>query len=292
MALSAVELDGLGVRMLADYDAGRPNALFAEHDRDWLTLEDAYALQRTVAALRRARGERCLGYKVGCISPVIQKQLGLHQPVRGYLWASERHESGCGLEPARYVHLAIEGEMALQLRGVPSSRTREEEILDCIERCFPVLELHQAIFRGNVPTCQELVAGNAMHAGFVMPSGAAPAGAAAAVRPAFDQARGGEIRIELDGQLVEARSVDELPGGLLGSLRWLVTSLEQDQETLPPDALVLTGSPGRLLPVRPGMKVAVHGAGQQVEIFIRPSAPPPPDGTERTTNPSAPPRAF
>jgi 2-keto-4-pentenoate hydratase len=282
MALSAVELNVLAGRMLADYDAGRPNALFAEHDRDWLTLGDAYALQCAVAALRRARGERGVGYKVGCISPVIQKQLGLHQPVRGYLWASEQHESGYCLEPARYVHLAIEGEMALQLRGVPSNRMPQEELFDSIKRCFPVLELHQAIFRGNVPTCQELVAGNAMHAGFVVPAGAAPADPAAAVGPTFDQLRCGEIRIELDGQLVEATSIDELPGGLLGSLRWLIASLEQDHETLPPDALVLTGSPGRLIPVRPGMKVAVHGAGQQVEILIRPDAPPQPEGTERT----------
>jgi 2-keto-4-pentenoate hydratase len=260
--------------MLADYDAGRPNALFAERDRDWLTLEDAYALQRAVAALRRARGERCLGYKVGCVSPTIQKQLGLHQPVRGYLWASERHESGTCLKADRYVHLAIEGELALQLRHVPSSRMREEELLGCIERCFPVLELHQAVFRGPVPTSQELVAGNAMHAGFVVPAGGALAGPATTVERDVDQLLCGEIRVELDGQSVETGFVNELPGGPLGSLRWLVTVLEQDRQTLRPDALVLTGSPGRLLPVRPGMKVTAHGAGQQAEILILPAAKP------------------
>jgi 2-keto-4-pentenoate hydratase len=256
--------------MLADYDAGQPNALFAERDRDWLRLEDAYALQRAVAALRRARGERCVGYKVGCVSPAIQKQFGLHQPVRGYLWASERHESGSCLEAAGYVHLAIEGELALQLRGTPSSRACEENLFECIERCFPVLELHNAVFRGPVPTIQELVAGNAMHAGFVVPPGEAHP--VTAVRHTFDPLRCGEIRVELDGQPVETKSIKELPRGPLGSLRWLVTSVEHDRELLPPDALVLTGSPGRLIPVRPGTKVTVYGAGQKVEMLIRPSA--------------------
>ena len=281
MPLSAAELRSVAVRMLADYDAGRPNALFAERDRDWVTMEDAYAVQRAVAALRQARGERCVGYKVGCVSPAIQRQLGLHQPVRGYLWASERHESGTFLEHARYVHLAIEGELALQLRAAPSSGTRGQDLLDCIERWFPVLELHQAVFRGCIPTSQELVAGNAMHAGFVVPTGGASASIATAVGHAFDQLRCPEIRVELDGQPVETRSVDELPGGPLGSLRWLVSSLEQDHQRLPPDALVLTGSPNRLLRVVPGMKVAVNGAGQQVEILIGPCAPPPPEGKER-----------
>ncbi len=282
MPVSTAELRCLAVRMLADYDAGQPNALFAERDRDWLRLEDAYALQRAVAALRRARGERCVGYKVGCVSPAIQKQLGLRQPVRGYLWASERYQSGACLEPARYVHLAIEGELALQLCRVPSSRMLEENLFDCIERCFPVLELHQAVFRGRVPTSQELIAGNAMHAGFVVPTDEAAANPVTAAGHTFDQLRGGEIRIELDGQSVETKSVNELPGGPLGSLRWLVASLEQDRETLPPDALVLTGSPGQLIPVRPGSKVSVYGAGQKLEILIRPGAPQP-DCSDRKT---------
>ncbi len=273
--LSTAEIHQIAKRVLADYDAHRPNDIFAERGAGWLTLEDAYAVQHAVAKLRQARGEHCVGYKVGCVSPAIQRQLGLHEPVRGYLWASERHQSGTCLEPARYVLLAIEGELALQLRGAPCSRAREEELFDCIERCFPVLELHQAVFRGNVPTRQELVAGNAMHAGFVVPPGEAPTNPVTAVRHTFDQLRCGEIRVELDGQTVETRSVEELPGGPLGSLRWLVTSVEHDRETLPPDALVLTGSPGQLIPVRPGTKVTVYGAGQKVEILIRPTAPQP-----------------
>lgn len=267
--LSLEEVQRVAERMLADYDALRPNALFAERGTDWLTLEDAYAVQHAVARLRWARGERCVGYKVGCVSPVIQRQLGLHQPVRGYLWASERHESGSCLEPARYVHLAIEGELALQLCRVPSSRMREEELLDCIERCFPVLELHQAVFRGHVANSQELIAGNAMHAGFVAPTGEAPA---TATMHSFDQLHCGEIRVELDGQPAEVTSVDKLPGGPLGSLRWLATSLEEDAETLPPNALVLTGSPGRLLPVGPGAKVTAYAAGQKVEVLVHPGA--------------------
>ncbi len=284
MALSIVELGDLARRMLADYDAGQPNALFAERDGDWLTLEEAYALQGAVAALRRARGEHHVGYKVGCVSPAIRNQLGLDQPVRGCLWAGERHVSGACLEATRYVHLAIEGELALQLRRVPSSQMREEELCDCIEWCFPVLELHQAVFHGRVPTSQELVAGNAMHAGFVVPTGDALARSAMSVRPIFDQLRRHEIQVELNGQPVEATSVDQLPGGPLGSLRWLAASLEAGHERFMPEALVLTGSPGQLVRVGPGLRVAARGAGQHVEIVIRTGVSCSPECAERTTS--------
>src|SRR6266705_1588921 len=73
--------------MLADYDSHRPNEIFAERGTEWLTLDDAYTLQRAVAQLRVARGERSLGYKVGCLSSSVQEQLafpsqGEPQPVR------------------------------------------------------------------------------------------------------------------------------------------------------------------------------------------------------------------
>ena len=60
--------------MLADYDARRPNEIFAERGTEWLTLDDAYTVQHAVAELRKARGERSLGYKVGCASAAIQAQ--------------------------------------------------------------------------------------------------------------------------------------------------------------------------------------------------------------------------
>jgi len=71
------EIRKVAERMLADYDAHRPNEIFAERGANWLTLDDAYTIQRAVAELRMARGERCIGYKLGCISTTIQRQLGL-----------------------------------------------------------------------------------------------------------------------------------------------------------------------------------------------------------------------
>ena len=176
MVLSPSEINQTAAQMLADYDAGRANQIFAMLGTDWLSLEQAYKLQREVAEVRRARGELSRGYKVGCISPTIQKQFGLSSPVHGYLWNTETLNSGsrlvwgpAGAEGRRFVALAIEGEIAVRLSRDVEPQISSDNLRGCVECWFPVIELHNYVFRGPSPTSQELVAGNAMHAGFVAP---------------------------------------------------------------------------------------------------------------------------
>jgi 2-keto-4-pentenoate hydratase len=264
--LSASEVQQAAEQILSDYDAGCPNALFAERGAEWFTLADAYAIQHAVAALRRARGERCRGYKAGCLSPVIQRQLGLDEPVRGYLWASEEHDDGCRLPCASYANLAVEGEIAVRMnRSVATGFFAVDEVVDAIDCWFPVIELHNYIFRGGRPTSQELVAGNAMHAGFVaLAVGKRQRRVPTDARTAAELA-GSDIAVYSGTGLCEAHKLAELPGGPLGSVRWLATALARAGEPLQVGDLVLTGSPGSLIPVGAGHMVRVEAGGMIVE---------------------------
>jgi 2-keto-4-pentenoate hydratase len=266
LSLDLAQVDVIAGRTLADYDAHHPNEIFAQRGTAWLTLDEAFAVQRAVAELRRKRGERSMGYKVGCVSRVVQQELGLREPVRGYLWQSESLTSGAEVsyspqpDPAsRFVKLAIEGEIALLLKhDVPSGEGTE--LSDYIDCWFPVIELHNAVFRGPVPTSQELIAGNAMHAGFVLPSSRA--------NTCLTTLAEATIEVEIDGQIVETKRTAELPGGPLGSLCWLVSSLASSGESVKARDLVLTGSPGRLLKISPPCHVAAVCEGQRVELYV------------------------
>ena len=88
----------LAARQLADYDAREPGTLFAEGVT--LDVAEAYAVQSAVAALRRGRGERIVGYKVGCTSPNIRAQLRIDHCVAARLYDSEQHSSGVRRGPA------------------------------------------------------------------------------------------------------------------------------------------------------------------------------------------------
>ena len=157
----------LAERMLTDYDARTPGQSVGEPPD--LTTAQAYALQREIARLRERRGEKVIGYKVGCTSRPIQAQLGVNEPIFGRLFDTECHPSGVHLSSARFANLAVEGEMAVRLsKDLPSKPLSAEECREAIAEVFPVIELHHYVLPGAWPPGQWLIASNGMHAGLVL----------------------------------------------------------------------------------------------------------------------------
>ncbi len=138
------DLQELARRMLAGYDARTPGQLFAV-PLD-LTTALAYALQTEIARLREERGERVIGYKVGCTSRAIQVQLGVKEPIFGRLFDTECHPSGVHLSTANYNNLAVEGEFAVRLsKDLPVGPLTANECREAIAEVSQVIELHPCI---------------------------------------------------------------------------------------------------------------------------------------------------
>lgn len=237
--------------LLADYDAHRPGQIFAD-PRFSLTTVEAYEVQRQVAALRVARGEAITGYKIGCISEAVQRQLGLQQPAFGHLFSSEIYSSGAILDASAFDGLAIEGELAGRLDEVGS-----------IASVFPVIELHNHVFRGAAPTSQELIANNALHAGVVMP------------RAEISHFESGELMhatfsVYRNGKMLGRAEASAIPGGPNASLAKVAEHVASTGGTLQAGQLVLTGSPLPLYPVRPNDCITVRGPQSSiVELSVR-----------------------
>ena len=229
----------LAVRQLADYRSGVPGTFFADPGRPQLSLEDAYRVQAEVAALR-AQTERVAGYKVGCTGPGTRKQFGLDGPIRGLLYESELHASGSELSYQAYAGLAIEGELAVRLGDD-----------GWIAQVFPVIELHNYIFRGKPPTLQELVVNNGINAGVVLPQPAAQ------MPWRGDEPLTGRLTVQINGTCVDQGPMAGVPGGPEGSLRWLARHLSDHGLHLRPGQLILTGTPLGLIRVQPGDHIRV-----------------------------------
>src|ERR1700752_1571712 len=144
-------------RQWRDYQWGTPGTMFADPEIS-LTLDEAYKIQMEFAGLRRAAGDAVAGYKVGCIGSGVVEQFGMSGPIHARLFRSEIHGSGETLRHRAYAKPAIEGEMALRI-GLDGG----------IAAAFPVIELHQFVFRAPRKTLAELVANNGINAGVVIP---------------------------------------------------------------------------------------------------------------------------
>lgn len=260
--LSEAEIKRLAQRQLADYDTHSPGHIF-DRGSGFFSLHQAYELQRRVAELRIQRGELVAGYKLGCVSKAIQRQLGLNDPVMGYVFNSELHKTGTVLDPACYECLSVEGEFAFRLReNLPDPQRWLQNLTEIIASVFVVIELHHFVFRAAAPTVQELIANNTMHAGVVLPEREN-----SEFEP--DQPLDEEITVIHNGKELGTAAGKSLPGGPVGSLRRLAEMLDRLGRKFEGGDIILTGSPLGLYRVLPGDHVQVRcQSAQPVEMRV------------------------
>jgi 2-keto-4-pentenoate hydratase len=231
-------LDEVAKRQLEDYRRHDPGTVYNDPAFD-PSLDEAYVIQLSVAALRQRDGERRAGFKVGCTGPNIREQFGMDGPISGNVWDSELHPCGTTLKAGDFSHPAIEGEIALRLGpdGEPIA-------------ALPVIELHNFVFRSDPRRLQELVINNGIHAGVVLPC---------TPERSWPSNLSVPIRVLINDRVVDEGPADGMPGGPEGSLKWLRGHLSRFN--LRPSGLVLTGTALRLLPIQPGDRVRIEADG-------------------------------
>lgn len=220
-----------------------------------LDVASGYQLQAAVSKLRCQRGERVVGYKVGCTSPKIRAQLGITHCVTGRLYDTEQHRSGTILSLDRFACLAIEGELAVELSKEPCEQDfRAGQLPRCISRVFPVIELHHHVMRSRPPSAGELIANNAIHAGVV----------AGQFCDSPDDSIGDTIidaarlSIFVDDNEVEYCHGRALIETINASLRWLQQVVKERGERLGAGERILTGSIPSLIPIPSACRVRVE----------------------------------
>ena len=236
-------LRSMAGRQWRDYQWGTPGTMFADPDIS-LILDEAYRIQMEYAGLRCAAGDAVTGYKVGCIGSGVVEQFGMSGPIHARLFRSEIHSAGETLRYRAYANPAIEGEMALRI-GVDGG----------IAAAFPVIELHQFVFRAPRKTLAELAANNGINAGVVIPEHLE-------ATSLEDWANAPTLSISVNGVNVETGALWAMAGGAPEALEWLRCDLRRFGEGLKPGDLVLAGTPLGLHPVQAGDHVAVSIDGK------------------------------
>ena len=248
--LDDTTLTSLAGRMLADYDKATPGTVFAEGLR--LTAAEAWQLQSAVADLREQRGERVVGYKIGCVCEGNQKMMGLTHPAWGRLWSTELHETGADLKKARYANPSMEAEFAISLATpIDPAGTMPEQLVDVIEAVYPVIEIHNFTFRGEAPHGHELIANNAILAGVVRGAPVAD----------IKGRRTTDLKLIYDGEMVDSWDGLEWPGSMLTAVGWLAGELAALGKRLEAGDMILTGAWGPPIPMDERSQVDVTSSG-------------------------------
>ena len=237
-SFSQKELDIFSNKILEDYDRKNPSTIFK--DKIKLTNENALIIQSNVARLREKRGEKVIGYKIGCVSKDTQKKMGFTQPACGYLWKSELYASGVKLNKKDYTNPAMEAEFGVILnRDIKPDLASFDYILQSIEGIYPLIEIHNLVFYGNEPYGAELLANNAIHAGVILGS---------ETKLPSDKTET-DLKLIYDKEVIDIWTNKIWPNDMLSEIEWLIKEQARKNNYLKKGDLILTGAYGFPVPI-------------------------------------------
>ncbi|MDC1311501.1 hypothetical protein N8Z26_03495 [Burkholderiales bacterium] len=239
-----LDIEALAKKQLYDYREVNPGGCF--NDRSFqLSLAEAYQLQDAVAELREKEGDSVGGFKIGCIGDHIKSQFGMSGPIRGTLFKNELYNSGISVPSDAFCNLSIEAEMAF----IMGENGR-------IQSIFPVIELHNYVFRSHKRTLTELIANNGLHAGVILPSHEVEFGDHVEVNAT--------LSLTINDAVFQTTKLWPINDTPQGSLAWLLANPIGHESKIKSGHMILAGTTLGLYPVRKGDQVAISFNGQKI----------------------------
>jgi len=222
-------------------------------------LATAYEIQGELTALRRSRGARRIGWKLGYTSQVMRDQLGVREPNHGPLLSDMAVPDG-GRLPAGVIHPRVEPEVALVLASTPQPGSSVGDILDCCASARAALEVVDSVWcRYEFDLAHNTADGSS--AAHLVLGPEVPLESVDRVR----------VTLLLDGDEQGSGVGADAAGHPALAVSWLVDALAARGEALAPGDVVLTGGLTAAVAIEPGCTVSAvftDGSGAQSRIAV------------------------
>jgi 2-oxo-3-hexenedioate decarboxylase len=217
-------------------------------------MEDAYRIQRAGIGLRVAQGEAVAGYKMGLTSQAKRDQMNLLMPVYGVLTDAMRIPAEAAFHVARGIHPRAEPEIAFVTGRPLRGKVSQDEALEAVTSVCAALEILDSRYRGfRYFSLFDVVADNSSSSHFVLADDArAPWGLK------LDKL---EMRMLIDGKVVQQAESSAISGNPIVSLQQLAEMLDAHGQEVPANTLVLTGAATPAQPLAAGQTVTLEVTG-------------------------------
>jgi len=140
-----------------------------------ITIEDAYAVQRELVALKCAGGRKLIGHKIGLTSRAMQMSVGINEPDYGALLDDMVFPEGTDIPHDRFVEPRLEVELAFILSAdISGPDATIFDVLSATDYIIPALEIIDARVQRNDPETgrprkvMDTISDNASNAGIIM----------------------------------------------------------------------------------------------------------------------------
>jgi 2-oxo-3-hexenedioate decarboxylase len=203
-------------------------------------LATAYAVQR----LLRAEAGPLAGWKLGVTSRAKQAQVGVHEPVRGFLAASAALDLGEPLQISDHIQPRAEPEIVFMMgTDLAGPVVSSADVLAATAAVAVGIEILDSRFRDYAFTMADVVADNCSAGRYAIGPPIPPAG--------LDLRLVGVV-LEHNGEVVATASGAAALGHPASAVAWLVRSLATENEGLRAGDVVLSGGLTAAVPLRAG----------------------------------------
>lgn len=213
-----------------------------------LDLPDAYRIQDGGIALRRARGEKLVGLKMGLTSEAKRQQMNLKSPCYGVLTDKMRVEEGSTFSLQGKIHPKIEPEIAFIIKHELKGRvTREQALAACLGVCAAMEILDSRYVGFKYFSLPDVVADNSSSSYFLLGRNVLPPSAANWANL--------EMVMEVNGRPAQSARSSEISGDPVLSIVQLCELLDERGLSLSAGSIVLAGAATQAVQLEPGMDV-------------------------------------
>ena len=238
------EISDLAAR-LAKAVADRTAIAPLSDDVPGLDAATAYMVQ----AMAREQADSLAGWKLGVTSRAKQAQIGVHEPIRGFLASANALDLGEPLVTGELIQPRAEPEIVFVMgRDLSGPSATAADVLAATSHVAAGIEILDSRFLDYRFTMPDVIADNTSAGRFIV-------GAPVPV-DGIDLRLAGVV-LELNGEVVGTASGAAALGHPAAAVAWLVRSLAAEGEGLRAGQVILSGGLTAAVPVRPGNVVVV-----------------------------------
>ena len=220
-------------------------------DMDW---EDAYAIQYAIRSRKEARGTKIAGLKMGLTSHAKMKQMGVEQPVYGFLTDYGACPEGGEIATDRFIHPRVEAEVAVVTkRTLSGPGCHVGAALAAIDIVLPAVEIIDSRYKDFRFDLKSVVADNTSAAAYVV-------GGRSAHPEDLDMPTLGVV-MEKNGEIAELGAGAAVLGHPAASVAMLANMMAARGEEIPAGTFIMTGGITAAVAVEAGDNINVRYQG-------------------------------
>ncbi|MDD2609999.1 MAG: 2-oxo-3-hexenedioate decarboxylase [Giesbergeria sp.] len=220
----------------------------AHPEMDW---DDAYAIQDRILASKLGKGARVVGYKAGLTSHAKMKQMGVTDPVFGFLVDEYVVPEGGEVKVSELIHPKVEPEICFITRTeLKGPGCHIGAVLAACDVVLPGIEVIDSRYRDFKFDLKSVIADNTSASRFIV------GGRIASARDVDLRTLG--VVLEKNGEPVALGAGAAVLGHPAAAVAMLVNHLGRRGQSLPAGSLILSGGITEAVPVQAGDNVTLR----------------------------------